>query len=180
MATFLALLRAVNVGGHTPLPMAELRSELARAGYEKVRTLLQSGNVVFRPNERSGRKLETALEALLEKRFRVTTDVVVRSAAEWSELVRRNPFPQQAIRDPAFLHVVCLKRPPAPGGVDVLRAAIRGRESVALVGSNAYVVYPDGSGTSKLTISVIERALESRGTARNWNTVRKLDGLANP
>ncbi|MCI4361918.1 MAG: DUF1697 domain-containing protein [Thermoplasmata archaeon] len=178
MVVYIALLRAVNVGGHAPLPMADLRAELTRAGFGNVRTLIQSGNIVLRSPERSGANLERRLESLLQERFSLTTVVVVRSAADWAELIRVNPHPRAAADDPARLAVVCLKAAPPPGAADALRAAIRGRETAAVVGPNAYVVYPDGTGTSRLTIAVIERALGTRGTARNWNTIRKLDGLA--
>ena len=71
-----------------------------------------------------------------------------------------------------------LKTAPAAGALERLRAAIKGPEGVELIGRNAYLVYPDGIGRSKLTIGVIEKALGVRGTGRNWNTVVKLAEMA--
>jgi uncharacterized protein (DUF1697 family) len=179
MAVYVVLLRAVNVGGHAPLPMATLRSELVRAGFEDVRTLLQSGNVVLRSSERSPAKLERTLESLLEDRCGVVADVLVRSAPEWTSIVQGNPYTREALDDPARLILLCLKSAAPSGATEALRAAIRGPETGVVAGSHAYLVYPDGMGTSRLTTVVLERTLGTRGTARNWNTVRKLEGLAN-
>ena len=71
---------------------------------------------------------------------------------------------------------MCLKDAPSAAAVKALTAAIKGRETFRAAGRNAYVVYPDGIGRSKLTNALIEKTLETRGTARNWNTVLKLAG----
>ena len=95
-------------------------------------------------------------------------------------LIAANPFPEQAASDPAHLVLMGTLRdaPSAGGREDALRAAIKGREIVQARGRHLYIVYPDGIGPSKLTGGVIERALSTRGTARNWNTVLKLAALA--
>ncbi|HUZ18350.1 MAG TPA: hypothetical protein VMV68_08170, partial [Spirochaetia bacterium] len=72
------------------------------------------------------------------------------------------------------LLVMFLKSVPLPDGADRVRAAIRGPEKIEVDGRNAYLVYPAGIGESKLTAAVIERELGARGTARNWNTLRKV------
>ena len=173
MSAYVALLRAVNVGGRS-VPMAGLREAVAALGFTGVRTLLQSGNVVFQTRARATAQLETALEEMMAKRLGVATDVLVRGAGEWAEVVARNPFPDEARSDPGRLVVVALKAPPAREAVEALRAAIVGREIVRADGRHAYIVYPDGQGRSKLTPALIERKLGTRGTARNWNTVLKL------
>jgi uncharacterized protein (DUF1697 family) len=180
VTTFVALLRGINVGGHKPVAMAELRALLERLGFDGARSLLQSGNLVFRGAGRTGAQLERLLEAEAAKRLGLDTAVFVRSAAEWRAIVARNPFPAEAERDPAHLLAMCLKDAPDPRAVTALQAAITGREVVRARGREAYVVYPDGIGRSKLTITLIEKTLGTRGTARNWNTVLKLDALANP
>ena len=73
---------------------------------------------------------------------------------------------------------MCLRTAPTAAQVAALQAAIKGREIVKARGKQAYFVYPDGVGRSKLTIQVIEKTLGTRGTARNWNTVLKLGELA--
>jgi uncharacterized protein (DUF1697 family) len=108
----------------------------------------------------------------------VTTDYFVRTAQEWSAIIAANPFPSEAKRDPGRLVMMCLKDAPPPAAVKALQAAIKDREVVKARGAQAYFLYPDGMGRSKLTIGLIERMLGTRGTARNWNTVTRLGALA--
>lgn len=89
----------------------------------------------------------------------------------------RNPFPEEAERDPGHLVVMILKGAPAAHEVKALQDAIRGRELVRADGRAAYVVYPDGIGRSRLTTALLEKKLGTRGTGRNWNTVLKLAAL---
>ena len=173
-----ALLRAVNVAGHQPVAMADLRDFLTRLGFADVRSLLQSGNLVFRGGTRTGAALERWLEAEAAKRLALQTAFLVRTAAEWRAVVARNPFPEEAERDPARLVVVFLRDAPPAKAVRALQAAITGRETVRATGAHAYIVYPDGQGRSRLTAAVIEKHLGTRGTARNWNTVLKIGALA--
>jgi len=177
MSTSVALLRAVNVGGQNRVGMSALRDMFAALGFPGARTLLHSGNVVFDARGKSGPALERILEDATKRKLSLAVDYVVRSAAEWEALVRGNPFATEAKRDPARVHVVCLKRAPAAATLRTLEAGIRGREVVRLRGRELYAVYPDGMGRSKLTNTVIERLLGTRGTARNWNTVLKLAAL---
>jgi uncharacterized protein (DUF1697 family) len=102
----------------------------------------------------------------------------VRDLDEWDAVIAANPFLDEARDDPARLVVVTTKAPVDADGLRALRAAIKGKEYADAKGRAAYIVYPEGQGPSKLTISVIERAVGSRGTARNWNTVLKLAALA--
>ncbi|HEX4198629.1 MAG TPA: DUF1697 domain-containing protein [Caulobacteraceae bacterium] len=173
MASHIALLRAVNVGGRS-LKMGDLAAFARDLGLGEPRTLLQSGNLVFESPAKGDAALEKRLETEAKKRFGFAIDVMVRSAAEWQALMTANPFADAASDDPAHLLVMPLKTAPAKDALERLRAAIKGRELVELAGRDAYLVYPDGVGNSKLTIGVIEKALGVRGTARNWNTVLKL------
>jgi len=173
----IALLRAVNVAGHKPVAMADLRDLLAGLGLKDVQSVLQSGNLVFRGDGKGGARLERLLEAEAKRRLGLETDFFVRSAAEWEDVVANNPFHEEARRDPARLVAVFLKEAPGGAAVKALQAAIVGREVVRAVGRQAYIVYPDGQGRSKLTNAVIEKHLGTRGTARNWNTVLRLAEL---
>lgn len=178
MTSFVALLRGVNVGGNRKIAMADLRALASSLGLADPRTLLQSGNLVFRSNAPTGSPLETLLEKGAATRLGLETDFVVRSAADLASIVARNPFPGEADDDPAHIVVVFLKATPPPSASKALQAAVKGRESVRIDGRQAYIVYPDGIGDSKLTLPVIDRALGTSGTARNWNTVLKLAALA--
>ncbi len=175
--TCIALLRGVNVGGRTTLAMADLRAFLADVGLENPRTLLQSGNAVFSTRRAATAPIEALLERELKARLHFETDFFVRTASEWNDVVGRNPFLAEATNDPSHLILICLKREPQAAAVKRLEAAIKGRERLKALGRELFIVYPDGIGRSKLAGSVIEKALETRGTARNWNTVLKLQAL---
>ncbi len=177
MTHCVALLRGINVAGHKPVAMADLRDLMAGLGLQDVQSVLQSGNLVFRCNGEGGTRLERVLEAEAKKRMALETDFFVRSAAEWEDVVADNPFHDEARRDPARLVAVFLKEAPRAAAVKALQAAIVGREVVRASGRQAYIVYPDGQGRSKLTNALIEKHLGSRGTARNWNTVLRLAEL---
>jgi len=171
MTRYIALLRAVNVGG-VRVAMRDLRAFCEELGFTEVSTLLNSGNVVF-TSTGSGAAIETLLEKEMAKRFARGTDFLVRNAKEWAALIAANPFPEMAKRDPGHLVAMPLKDVPGKAAVAALQAAIKGRESAKAVGKTLYLTYPDGIGVSRLTISAIEKALGTRGTARNWNTVLK-------
>jgi uncharacterized protein (DUF1697 family) len=178
VTVFIALLRAVNLGSHNQIAMADLRDCLGQLGLGNPQSLLQSGNLVFQSEGRRGEKLEQLLGAEVEKRLNLRTDFFVRSAEEWTALVSHNPFAKEAKRDPAHLVLVCLKAVPEAAAVKALQAATNGPELVRAVGRQAYIVYPDGIGRSRLTMAMIERKLGTRGTGRNWNTVLKLEALS--
>lgn len=176
MPRYIALIRAINVAGHR-VAMADLRALFARAGFTDVQSLLQSGNLVFQTARRSTARLEEILEREAAARLRLHTDFFVRTVAEWSAMVGKNPFPAEAKSDPGHLLVMFLKAPPKPGAVEALQAAIVGRERVRATGREAFIVYPDGVGRSRLTNALIEKTLGTRSTGRNWNTVLKLGAL---
>ena len=178
MTIHIGLLRAVNLAGHNKIGMADLRELVTALGMREVRTLLQSGNVVFRNDLHTATQLERMLEDAAAKRLGLETDFFVRTASEWKSVVAGNPFPDEAERDPSHLLVVFMKESPRREDVIALQSAITGREVVRARGRHAYVVYPDGIGRSRLTSALVERRLGARGTGRNWNTVLKLGALA--
>ncbi len=177
MTGYVALLRAVNVAGHGKVGMAELRGFLASLGFADARSLLNSGNLLFRTAAEPTARLERRLETEAERRLGLRTDFFVRTAGEWDAVVAANPFPGEAKREPGRLVVIALKDAPPPERFAALQAAVVGREVVRGDGRHAYVTYPDGQGRSRLTLLLIEGTLGTRGTARNWNTVLKLAAL---
>jgi uncharacterized protein (DUF1697 family) len=178
LTIYLALLRAVNIGSHKQVAMADLRDLFASLGFADARSLLQSGNLVFRSRARSSAQLERALEAEAEKRLALQTEFFVRTAEEWKEIIANNPFREEAKRDPGHLVAFFLKDAPDAKDMAALQAAITGPEIVRGKGRQAYIVYPNGIGRSRLTITLIERKLGTRATGRNWNTVLKLGAAA--
>jgi uncharacterized protein (DUF1697 family) len=179
MTRVVALLRAVNVGGTGKLPMADLTKLLAGMKYTGVKTVLQSGNVVFGTSGKTGAALEATLEAAVATQLGLQTSFYVRDLDEWNAIIAGNPYPDAARNDPSHLVVMTFKSAPSPANVSALQAAIVGRETLQAIGKQLYVVYPDGIGDSKLT-ALIDRKLELKGTGRNWNTVQKIASALSP
>jgi uncharacterized protein (DUF1697 family) len=167
MGAFVALLRAVNVGGTGKLPMSDLKSLCEELGFAAVRTYIASGNVVF-----TSRKSEAAIKSALEKRLEAYAGkplgVMLRSAAEMAQVLSDNPFPKLA---PNRTMAIFLDHPPSKDAL----AAIRGRkdELIELGQREIYVHYGDGMAKSKLVIPAAKT-----GTARNMNTVATLTKMA--
>jgi uncharacterized protein (DUF1697 family) len=167
MPVYVALLRAINVGGTGALPMAELRAICLELGFTDVATYIQSGNVLFasaKPAAAVQAQLETALAGRLGK----AVGVILRSRAEIQAAADGSPFPDAK---PNQLLITFLPGPPAADTLDRLVAP--GGEQVAIVGREIYIHYPDGAGRSKLKLPAL-----AAGTARNLNTVRKLAEMA--
>ena len=154
--------------------MPALCDFMAGLGYGEVKTLLNSGNVVFGGEKRATADIEAQLEQQAAMQLKLRTDFLVRTRDELAAVIAGNPFPAEAKSDPSHLLVMFLKSAPAASTVEALRAAISGREAVHLDGRHLYVTYPDGIGRSRLTSALIESKLATPGTGRNWNTVLKL------
>jgi len=178
MTAYVALLRGVNVGGNKMVAMADLREMLATLGFEDPKTLLQSGNAVFRGKATPPAKLEAMLEAATQKRFGLTCDFHVRTAAELEAAIDANPLKAEAKKDPSHMLLHFFKAPLDPAKVKAAQAAITGPEIVRCDGRHMYMFYPAGIGNSKAD-AVVGKTIAVRGTARNWNTVLKLAALAN-
>jgi uncharacterized protein (DUF1697 family) len=171
MGTHVALLRGINVGGRNVVPMAELRTALAELGLENVRTLIQSGNVVFESSSKAG--LAERIAGAVDDAFGVRPGVVLRTPAELEDVVRSSPF-----ADTAKLHVVFLEKAPRAAAARALDPDRSPPDAFALVRRDLYVHLPSGAGRTKLTIGYVERTLGVRGTQRNWKTVLGLVALA--
>ena len=177
MTPHVALLRAVNLPSHNKVGMADLRRLLGDLGLANGQSLLQSGNLVFESEGRTAAQLEALLESEAKARLGLETDFFVRTPGDWRAVIAGNPFPDEAERDPGHLVVMFLKDEPELKDVAALQEAIKDREAVRAKGRQAYLVYPDGIGRSRLTNVLIEKKLRTRGTGRNWNTVLKLGAL---
>jgi uncharacterized protein (DUF1697 family) len=172
MTRFVALLRAVNVGGRT-LPMAALRELCAGLGWEDVQTYIQSGNVVFAAAGKAT-ALEKALESAVAERFGFEAPAMVRTASEWRALLAANPFPKESQAEPNRVFVGVPKGALAAGAAERIAAKAAAGERVESAGGALWFHYPEGAGTSKLTPSLIDRAAGCSVTARNWRTATKL------
>ncbi|WP_428393730.1 DUF1697 domain-containing protein [Lichenicoccus sp.] len=166
MVAYVALLRAVNVGGTGKLPMATLKAMCVELGFERVQTYIASGNVVFH-SPLSEAEIRRALEARLHVYAGKSCGVLVRTDAEIADVLARNPFPAAPPNQLAVLFVD--EALPQDALADVTG---QGREQIHLGQREIFIWYRDGMAQSRLRIPSAKA-----GTARNINTVSKLAAL---
>jgi uncharacterized protein (DUF1697 family) len=166
--THVAFLRGINVGGNTMISMKDLKEICTHIGFEKVRTYLNSGNVIFQ-SALSDTELQNALETALSGKSGKEIGVVIRSSGDLERVVKGNPFPGAV---PSQVGVLLVTEPVAE--TVLAEFAIPGREVVVPGMREVYVHYPEGMGRSKLKWPLSLRG----GTMRNINTLAKLAGMA--
>jgi uncharacterized protein (DUF1697 family) len=177
MNIYVALLRAINVGGTGKLPMKEFKTACEAAGLIQVSTYIASGNVVF-ASERSAGAVKALIAGLLRDRFGLTKNhALIRTPQQLAKVIARNPFADTAGARPNLLLVNFLDGLPKSGAAKVL-AAYDGPERLHLSGDHLYIDYAEGVAKSKLTAAFLEKALQVPTTARNWNTTNKLLDMA--
>jgi uncharacterized protein (DUF1697 family) len=167
MAVFVALLRAINVGGTGKLAMADLVKLCADAGFTGATTYIQSGNVVFRSRANEA-KVKTALERALAVKLGKPVGVLVRSAAELDQVVADNPF-----GDAPPNRIIVSFLDEAPPRAALAGVTSPGGEQLVLHGRELYIHYPHGQGPSKFKVP-----FAAVSTGRNLNTVTKLAAMA--
>src|SRR5262245_15096172 len=167
MPNYVAMLRAVNVGGTGKLAMTDLKAMCDAAGFLRARTYIASGNVVF-ASKTSAAKVKATLEAGLLAHAGKPVAVMVRTAAEMAAIVEANPFAESP---PNRIVVTFLDRPPPSDAL--AHATGVNDERMHLGEREIFVHYPSGMGTSKLRIPAAKA-----GTGRNMNTVAKLAEMA--
>jgi uncharacterized protein (DUF1697 family) len=183
MASHVALLRGINVGGRNKVPMAELREVVTSLGHAAVTTYIQSGNVLFTTAETDTGKLASALQTAIADAFGVTSAVVVLSRDELARILDTNPY--RDAPNPRLVHVVFLNAELPADLLDRVRAAADAsagkgsRDTITAIGPAVFLDTPDGFGASELA-QVLLRILGQAGlvaTARNWATSTKLLSL---
>ena len=189
MASHVALLRGINVGGRNKVPMADLREVVTSLGHTEVSTYIQSGNVLFSTADTDNAKLAAALESAIEDRFGIWSSVVVLTRDELAQVLAANPYPDEP--NPKMVHVVFLNaEPPADllGRLSAAESAVAAkgsRDTVQAAGQALFLHTPDGYGTSELAQAVLKiispptkgKKHGLAATARNWATATKLLSL---
>ena len=167
MTRYVALLRAVNVGGTGALPMARLKAMCVEAGFAGVETYIASGNVIF-DSKATAARVKAELEARLLAHAKKPVGVMLRTAAEMAGVLKANPF---ANTEPKYTYVVFLDARPPRNALD--HAAGVNGEKMALGRREIFIHYANGMGRSRLRLPAAKA-----GTARNLNTVARLAELA--
>lgn len=184
MATYVAMLRGINVSGRNKVPMADLRALAGSLGYGGVRTYVQSGNLVF---DARGRATPDAVASRLAtavlEGFGIEVPVVARTGDELARVVADSPFTAEGLRpddEPRQFHVTFLAAVPDPAAVADLEVAARPfrPDELRVAGADVYLHIPGGYGETKLGNAFLERKLGTTATTRNWKTVTTLATMA--
>ena len=176
MATRIVLLRGINLGSRNRIGMPQLRDLLEDAGFEDVRTYLQSGNVVL-SGPGSSEQVARECERLIADQFGLEIPVVVRTRVELAKIVQRDPLGKVAV-NPKRYQVSFMTGKLTAEVVRKLESAAAPSERFVVSGREVYAWHPDGVARSKLWTMLAGRGLGVTATARNWTTVTSLLELA--
>ena len=174
MTTFIALLRGINVGGHNKIKMEDLRTLCGTLKLTKVRTYVQSGNIVFQAKDNDPVKLAAKLEAAIEKAHGFRSTVMCRTAEDLNATAARNPFAGREEIEPNRLGVCFLSAALSVEAREKILQIQVDPEELHLGIQELFIYFPNGMGQSKLSMAAIERAAKTAITVRNWTTVTKL------
>ncbi len=177
MTVALSFLRGINVGGRKKVRMADLRELYAALGFRNVRSLLQTGNVIFETDEDDLALVKARLENGISADFGYDVQLIMRSPAAFKSIFSRHRFSAEQLQEPRKIAVVFLSGIADSAAVAQLRERNPGREIIHADERELYIFYTDGMARSKLDSSRIERALGLHSTARNWNTCNRISKL---
>ena len=178
MAVIVSMLRGVNLGPHNRVKMEALRALYESLKLREPQSYVQSGNVIFKTDERDLIKLTKRIEGAIEKKFGFQSDVVLRSTAELRDAIARNPFAKRRGIEPSKLLVTFLAGDPGEEARVKVRAIQCTPDEVFIDGQEVYIYFPNGVARPKLSWPTIPKILKVPGTARNWNSVTKMLEIA--
>jgi uncharacterized protein (DUF1697 family) len=174
MPLYISMLRGINVGGHKRIKMDKLRASFEALGFERVKTYIQSGNVVFKGGKLSTLKLSERIEERILGDFGFPVSVVSRSSDEMATTIERNPFLNQRGIDHEKLHVMFLSDAPASAALKTLADLTEAPNQCRSSDREIYFYLPNGVSHSVLMKSPVDRILAVVTTTRNWRTVKSL------
>jgi uncharacterized protein (DUF1697 family) len=178
MPVMIAMLRGVNVGGHNKIRMEALRALCTKLKLRDACTYVQSGNVIFRTDERDLASLAKRLQNAIERDFGFRPDIVLRTSAELRDVIARNPFAKRRNIEPSRLLVTFLASDPGPEARDKAAKIKTEPEELRIDRREVYIYFPNGMARPKMSWPTIERTLRTSGTGRNWNSVTKMLAIA--
>ena len=174
MPTYVAMLRGINVGPGKIVKMERLRASFETLGFDRVRTYVQSGNVIFESEQKSPAELSKKIEEKIQRDFEFTVPVLVKTLKEIAQIISNNPLVKEKGIDHSKLHVTFLSDAPPKTAVKVLEPLATGRERFRTLNREIYLYCPDGYSNTKLSNNAIEKKLSVVATTRNWRTVNTL------
>lgn len=180
MPVYLALLRGINVSGKKIIKMEDLRKLMAAAGFENIKTYIQSGNVIFESPEKNKSKLARSLEILIEQHYGFDVSVFVIDTEDIEKAIDNNPFANGRVEEEAGfkkIYVTFLSEKPSKENFEKLKQGPIGNDLIEVIDTVLYFKLESKASDSKLSNNLIESKLKVRATTRNWNTTLKLLAL---
>ena len=178
MATYISILRGINVSGHKLIKMDALRKSYESLGFRNVKSYLQSGNIVFDVDKNNLNQLEEEIIQLIEKDFGFQVPVIVLTIDKLNFIINNNPFLKDSSKELSYLHVTFLSKKPISFNLEVIEEK-KGEDEEIIISENVVYLYcPNGYGNTKLTNNLFESKLKVVATTRNWKTTNELLILA--
>lgn len=172
--TYFAFLKGINVSGHKTIKMAELRAMFEELGYKNVRTLIQSGNVVFESTA-AAETVRKKIEAGIKETFGFDVSVIIRSKTEIEAIIKGYPFGKLKGHEECKISVGYLSAAPTKTEIKELESANNDKEMIIVSGNNLYHLIRGGFSDSEFfKKNTVEKTLNVICTVRNWNTTNKL------
>jgi uncharacterized protein (DUF1697 family) len=178
MAVVICMLRGVNVGPHNRVKMDDLKALFVSLKFREPQSYVQSGNVVFKTDEKDLPKLAKKIETAIQKQFGFQTDVILRGAKDLRKVIAGNPFARRTGIEPSKLLVTFFSADPGEKARTQVRAIQCAPDELFIEGREAYIYFANGAGHPTLSWAEILKTLKVSGTARNWNSVTKILGMA--
>src|SRR5437667_847995 len=171
---YIVSLQIIIFGGKKFVMMENLRSSFEALGFGRVKTYVQSGNVIFEVPKTSSDDLSKAIAEKISEDFGFPIPVVVRTSDDMGKIVGDNPFLNERGLDPSKLHITFLAALPAKNAKERMDALNAGPDQFLISGREIYLYCPDGYGRTRLSNNAVEKALSVGATTRNWKTVSTL------
>lgn len=175
MGIYIAFLKGINVGGHKKVPMAELRKQLSKSGFENVQTYIQSGNVIFKSSEENIQKIEETIKNAILNFFEFEVSVLVMTWHDLKRIFNDCPFSEDKKKASYFM---MLHDAPDEALIQVASEKVYEGEEYVIINDCIYYFCAKGYGQAKFNVNFFERKLETFATARNYNTMVKLLSLS--
>jgi len=178
MKKYIALLRAINVGGHRKIKMADLRKMFSSMGFENVITYIQSGNVIFDAADTDLDTLAQSIEQQIKSTFGYDVSVIIRSIHQLEELIRLNPFKDKD-RNPFKLYITFFRQPPSDAKQQLLTDQSNETEIFRFVNENLFSLINKETGQKiRFSNNYVEKIIGIPGTTRNRNSLEKIFEIA--
>ncbi len=179
MQSYICFLRGVNITGHNKIRMADLTGMFKESGFNDAETYIQSGNVVFTVDGGiAGIELVPGIESAIRLKFGFEIAAMIRTPDEIRKIITVNPFLKETNFDPSKSAVIFLYEKPVKEQLEKVRSINYPPDKFEIIGKEIFIYCPNGFGRTKLYTNFFENKMKIAGTARNWNTINTILGMA--